>query len=163
MDIKRILKGFVSLGAIYYTIISIFIMLIGLALSDGGAAKLLVPQQFLYLLLFCYVMALGSTLKKQASLSATVAQLLHAACYILGFMLFLILCNMKFVPVIIATAVFAIFYTVVALITNATRKKSAPTPAKQKPQTKTVTKKEKPKKTAEYTSQFSFDSQNNHK
>jgi hypothetical protein len=163
MDIKKTLKGFFSLGAIYYTVISVFIILVGMALSDGGAAKLLVPQQFLYLLLFCYVMALGSTLKKQASLSATVAQLLHAACYILGFMLFLILCNMKFVPVIIATAVFAIFYIVAVLISNAVKKKSAPAPAKQNTQTKTVTKKEKPKKTAEYTSQFSFDSQNNHK
>jgi hypothetical protein len=110
MDIKRTLKGFFSLGAIYYTVISVFIMLVGMALSDGGAAKLLVPQQFLYLLLYCYIMALGSALKKQASLSAPVAQLLHAACYVVGFMIFLVLCNMKFVSVIIATAIFAICY-----------------------------------------------------
>jgi hypothetical protein len=108
-------------------------------------------------------MALGSALKKQASLSAPVAQLLHAACYVVGFMIFLVLCNMKFVSVIIATAIFAICYTVVVLIANAGKRKSAPTPAKQKPQAKTITGKEKSKKAVEYTSQFSFDSQNNHK
>ena len=50
MDLKKLFKGFISLGAIYYTALSTVIILIATALSAENASKLLSPKQFLFLL-----------------------------------------------------------------------------------------------------------------
>lgn len=168
MDLKKLFKGFISLGAIYYTALSTVIILIATALSAENASKLLSPKQFLFLLLFCYLMSLGSAIKIGGGLPGAVAYTVHAVCYILGFVLFLTLCGVKFVPIAIASLIFVILYTAVAVIKGIAEKKhGAPTASAKLDKATAATckkaKRKKPKKSVEYVSQFSSASKNSNK
>ena len=154
MNGKNLLKFFVSRGAMIYTAISTALIVIALFTAEDASVKILMPKRFLFLLLFSFVLALGSTILKLESLSATARRLLHSACFIGGFALFLVLCEVEFAPLMIATLIFAIVYVALTLIT--TRKKTAS--VSEKPISDAKQPKKNKKKTAEYTSMFKSNS-----
>ncbi len=132
MQFKDLLKKFISHGAVIYTCGSLFIITVSLLLSDSAASQILAPKPFLCFALFSYLISLGSTLYVSGAFSAPIARLIHAICYNIGFLVFLLLCGMKFVTALIFTAVFALIYTVIILIYSFTHKgnsRSLKTPA----------------------------------
>jgi small-conductance mechanosensitive channel len=154
MNGKNLFKFFVSRGAIIYTAISTALIVIALFTAEDSSVKILMPKRFLFLLLFSFVLALGSTIMKLESLSATTRRLLHAISFIGGFALFLVLCEVEFAPLMIATLIFAIVYVALTLIT--TRKKTAS--VSEKPISDAKQPKKNKKKTAEYTPMFKSNS-----
>ena len=159
MNLKKAIKDLFTLCAVYYTVLSVLIIVIGIILSEDSASKILVPKQFLYLLFFSFVMSLGSALKKITAYPTAIAYSLHAVCYVFGFMAFLILCGMKFVPVIIATSVFAVLYTAEQLISKIIGKRSGKAHALRKEKSDSMkTKTKANKRSVEYVSQFSSNS-----
>ena len=153
MNTKNLLKFFVSRGAIIYTVLSTALIVIALFTAEDASVKILIPKRFLVLLLFSFILALGSMLIRLESLSATAGRLLHATCYIGGLALFLALCEVKFAPMMIATLVFAIIYVALALVAarkNTSRTTKTPTPNEKSPQ-------KSKKNSAEYTPMFKSD------
>ena len=150
MNGKNLFKFFVSRGAIIYTAISTALIVIALFTAEDSSVKILMPKRFLFLLLFSFALALGSTIMKLESLSETARRLLHAASFIGGFALFLVLCEVKFAPLMIATLIFAIVYVVLTLITA--HKKTAA--VSEKPISDAKQPKKSKKKTVEYTPMF---------
>lgn len=116
MNGRNLFKFFVSRGAIIYTAISTALIVIALFTAEDASVKILMPKRFLFLLLFSFILALGSTVVKLEKISATAARILHAICYVGGFALLLLLCEVNFAPLMIASLVFAIGYVVIALI-----------------------------------------------
>ena len=158
MNVKDLIKGFISRGAVIYTAGSLFVLLFSLILPESSAAKVLSPAPFLYFAIYAYIISLGSTLLVSGALSAPVALLIHAACYNVGFGCFLLFCGMEFAYVAIFTALFAIVYTAAVIISKAFKGKPATKPtakhtATAKNQPKAKKKKGKPQST--YTSRFS--------
>lgn len=153
MDNKSLLKFFITRGSVIYTLLSTSMIVVSILLAEDSSVKILVPKQYLFLLLFSFIMSLGSSFLKMQSLSRTLARVCHAVCFIGGFLLFLTLCGVKFVPVVISGAVFALVYTVAVLISVHTDNKSG---SKQKTVKNTFGKK---KKKVEYTPMFRSNSQ----
>lgn len=160
MELKKTIKDFISLGAICYTALSTVIIIIAMALSSDNASKLLSPKQFLFLLLFCYLMSLGTAIKKITAMPKVAAYAAHAVCYVGGFALFLILCGVKFVPVVIASLIFAIIYATVSVIQGLSDKRKYTAGSQKNAVIKNTaasakTKRKKSKKDMEYVNQFS--------
>ena len=124
MNDRNSFKFFVSRGAVIYTAISTALIVIALFTAEDASVKILMPKRFLFLLLFSFILALGSTVVKLEKISATAARILHAICYIGGFALLLLLCEMKFAPLMIASLVFAIGYVIITLILTRSRNTS---------------------------------------
>ena len=121
MDFKRFFKHFVSFGAIYYTIISVGFITIAAMLSQKDT-MLLEPGRFLSILLFAFIMGLGSALIRSPELPNVGAVCAHAGCFVGGFLIFMAVCGYDFARVMIATLIFAVIYTIVTLIINAIKK-----------------------------------------
>ncbi len=132
MELKRLFKYFVFRGAVYYTMLSAFIMIVNSLLSSGTSQKVIVTSQFWYILLFSYIMALGAALRKISSISKAIGWLLHAICYIGGFFLFVMLCAVPFAVSCVLTAVFAVFYAVFAFVIAKSERVSAQRNANEK-------------------------------
>ena len=145
MDNKSILKSFIARGAVIYTALSTCLIALSMLVSENASVKILVPKQFLFLLLFSFLLSLGGVFLKLTALPSVWPRVLHALCFIGGFALFLLLCGVKFAPLIISDAVFAAFYVVITLILM--RKKSSPSTAPEK-------KNNKKTKNVEYTPMF---------
>ena len=145
MDNKSILKSFVARGAVIYTALSTCLIVLSMLVSENASVKILVPKQFLFLLLFSFVLSLGGVFLKIYSLPSVWPRVLHALCFIGGFALFLLLCGVKFAPLIISDAVFALIYLIFIFI--ATRKKNSHEASQKKQRNKKSTK-------AEYTPMF---------
>ncbi len=122
MQFKDLFKKFISHGAVIYTCGSLFIISVSMLLSDSAAAQILAPKPFLCFALFSYLISLGSTLYVSGAFSASVARMIHAVCYNVGFLVFLLICGMKFVTAFIFTAVFAVIYTLIIVIYAFTHK-----------------------------------------
>ena len=116
MKILKALKNFVFFGATFYTVISTGFILIANLMSDSHAAILLEAEKFMYILLFSFIMSLGSTLLRIDEIGRVAAVISHAACYLIGFFVFVLLCGIKFAPAVIATVIFAVFYTVSTVV-----------------------------------------------
>ena len=157
MNTKTSFKSFISRGAVIYTAGSLFILLSSLAMPENSAAKILSPTPFLFFAAYAYVMSLGSTLFASGKFSPTIARLIHAVCYNVGFFGFLLLCSMGFTTSVILTAVYAFIYTASVFTVGAFKKgsdKKAPTdslPAKAQAKAK----KEKSKPESTYQNRFS--------
>jgi len=152
MNIKKSVKELLFFGSVYYTALSVAIMLVSLIVSSNGYEKLLEPAQFFKILLFSFVMALGSVIVRTPKIARPLAVCLHCVCYIVGFLVFVLLCGAKFAPSMIFTAIFAFFYAVINLIVARVR---AGAKGEKKPP---VRKAKKTKKSdGGYKSQFSSD------
>ena len=153
MNIKKVLKNLVFYGSVYYTAITVAFILVAMMISESDSVKIIDTDRFLLILLFSFMMSLGSTLLQIDRIPRVAAVCLHAACYILGFFVFILLCGGQFAATVIATAVFALFYLIVTIIVNQLRKR---TQKKDKaPQIISPTKKDKNNK-KEYKNQFSI-------
>ena len=152
MDKKSFLKFLAARGAIIYTAISTVLITFALFLAEDASTKILVPKRFLFLLIFSYILALGSAFFKSGFLPDLWARLVHALCFIGGFVLFMILCQIKFAPLVISSAIFAFVYVAVTLISSHKRSKSEGSPSA----TKASSPKNK-KSTVEYTPMFKTD------
>ncbi len=124
MNAKEFFKKFISHGAVLYTVFSVFLLLISLMLSEQTASKFLQAKDFLYIALYSYILSLGSTLFASGYFSVPVSRLIHAICYNLGFLSFLLLREMKFSTAVILTVIFAVIYTAAAFITSLIIKKT---------------------------------------
>ena len=160
MKTKELIKYFFSCGAVIYTAGSALILAISLSASESAEATILAPKPFLFFLGFAYILSLGNTLRKVESLSKPLRSLLHAICYVVGFLCFVLLCGVKFAYAAIFTAVFALINAISVITVSVIRKQISRSESKQsiksqKPP-KTTTKKEKASKTAETTYQNRF-------
>ena len=157
MDFKKAFKDFIFFGSTYFTAITVVILAVASSLSDAEAVQIIETSQFFKILLFAFLMSLGSTLLRVESIPRVAAVCLHAACYVLGFLLFFILAytgkvnesGTAFALTAIATLLFAIVYVVTTVIVRTFTKKKAPVKSAPK-----VEKKEKPSKKKDYVSQF---------
>ncbi len=158
MNAKDFIKRFISRGAVIYTAGSLFVLLFSLVLPENSAAKLLAPEPFIYFAIYAYLLSFGTTVFASGAFSAPVSRLIHAVCYNVGFMCFLLFCGMTFSYTAIFTAIFAIAYTATILISAALKKKPSKRSVSDKVKEKTNTvkltkKKSKPEST--YQSRFS--------
>ena len=124
MNTKQLIKHFISRGAVIYTAGSILIMLISLAMSDTSASQILNPALFLYYALFSYILSLGSTLFVSGYLPSYVAGIIHAVCFNLGFLIFVLLCNVEFSFAVVFTLIFSVIYVICRVIATLIRRKS---------------------------------------
>ena len=151
MKVSKPIKDFLFFGSVYYTVITVAIIAIASFMSESDSAKLVETSQFLKILLFSFVMSLGSTLLRLEPIPKTVGILIHATCYIIGFLVFAVLCGAGFSVTAILTAVFALLYLIftvaVRIILKKAKNSSSSLPTAEKPVKKRL-KKEK------YTSQF---------
>jgi len=158
MNIKNALKNFISIGAILYTAISVLFISIAACLSNDTTITLIHTDRFLNILLFSYIMSLGSTVIRIPEVSHVVGVCTHAACYIGGCFIFLISCNLQFSGTVIMTVVFAILYTVISLAVSFIKKKlnkKNNSSAQNAEKSKEKVQKAKKDKNKSYTNQFS--------
>ena len=162
MEFKKFVKNFIFFGSLNNTVISAIFLLIALAVTPVSEnaqvcsacglsqdALFLEAGRFLAILLFSFIMSLGTAIFRINGISKTAAHLSHAACFVFGFLIFLLVCDMGFAKSVIGTAIFAIFYTIERIIQMLIIKhigKSSVTP--------NVSSKQKIQKKSEYTSQF---------
>ena len=151
MDFKRFFKHFISFGAIYYTIISVVFITIAAMLTEKGS-MLLEPSRFLSILLFAFIMGLGSALIRSPEIPYVGAACAHVGCFIGGFLIFMAICGYDFTRIMIATLIFAVIYAIVTLIVNAIKK--AANKKKNAKETKPKTNNESKKTKEAYKSQF---------
>ena len=129
MEIKKFLKNFVLFGALYNTVISGVFILSALSMSPSAEnmqyctacglpqnATFLDANRLFAILIFSFIMSLGTAIFCINGISKLLAHLSHAACFIVGFLVFLILCEMGFAKACIGTALFAIGYVIVRAI-----------------------------------------------
>lgn len=150
MNMKKALLNFICFGSVFYTVITTAFLIIATSLAEEEAVKLVEIQQFLKILLFSFILSLGSTLIRIDAIPRIGATLAHAGCYIIGWLIFMALCGANFAVVMISTLIFAIIYTIVAVLVRKIGKKAPVTKAIKEAST---TQKQKPAKSG-YTSQF---------
>ena len=150
LKMKKALINFICFGSVFYTVITTAFLIIATSLAEDEAVKLVEIQQFLKILLFSFILSLGSTLIRIDAIPRIGAALAHAGCYIFGWLIFMALCGANFAVVMISTLIFAVIYTVVAVLVRKIGKKA---PAPKVIQTASTTQKQKTTKSG-YTSQF---------
>ena len=127
MNTNKLFKYFIICGALYYTVLSTIIMIINVALLSENSTKVIVPEQFLYLLLFCYIMALGSALRRVDVMSKALGWVLNATCYVLGFFIFLLCSEMSLPSALILCAAFIPIYVITAFTVSFIERKGSRT------------------------------------
>lgn len=148
------LKKIINLGAIYYTAISAVLLIFGLVFGEAGAV-LLTPSRFITILLFSFVMSVGSYFKYGNIVNKTAGGIIHAVCYIGGFFFCVLLpSNSKFSFVVIAIVLFSIGYIAVCTVKASLSKKKGSSQKSQKKK-KEISKKENKSSDTEYKSMFS--------
>jgi hypothetical protein len=157
MDIKKWFRYFAACGAIYYTVLSAIIMIINVALLAQDSTRVIVPEQFLYLLMFCYIMSLGSSLRRIDTISKALGWVLNASCYVLGFFIFLLCLKMSLPSALILVVAFIPIYAIAAVSVALYERRGASV-KKTKPVHKGAVKSKKSNKRKDnetYTSMFS--------
>lgn len=152
MKIKKLLMDLLFFGSIYYTVITAALILIATLLMNNSEA-LIETKRFLLILLFSFIMGIGSAILRAGIMNRTAASLTHAACYVLGFLIFVSLVSADFTTSVIFTLVFAVIYIVITLIARCLLKigvTDEKTASKSAAPNKTNRKKEK----STYTNQF---------
>ena len=155
METKKFLKNFFLFGALYNTIISAVLIFAAISMSPSAenvqyCATCGLPQNGTFLdagrlfavLIFAFIMSMGTALFRINGIPKLLAHLAHAACFIVGFLVFMILCQMSFAKACIGTAVFAIGYVIVRsvqllvlkLIRRSGGKQTGNKPQSEKPQ-----------------------------
>lgn len=150
MKIKKAIINFFCFGSLFYTAITSVLLVVALSLAEENAVKLIEIPQFLKILLFSFILSLGSTLIRIEAIPRVAAVCAHAGCYIAGWLVFITLCGATFATTTISTLVFAILYTIVTVIIKVCSKK---TPSK-KTIAEVVTPEKKKNSKSSYTSQF---------
>lgn len=149
------LKKIINLGAVYYTAISAVFLIFGLMFGDAGAV-LLTPFRFIMILLFSFVMSVGSYFKYGDVVSKTAGGILHVICYIGGFFFCILLpSGNKFSFTVIALVIFSIGYIAVCLIRSHLEKKKGSSARKTRKVKAEKPQKEKKAPEEEYKSLFS--------
>jgi peptidoglycan/LPS O-acetylase OafA/YrhL len=158
---KNFFKDLLFFGSVYYTAISVLILLVTSGMNETQAVRIIETAQFFKILLFSFLMALGSAILRVRKISRVTARIIHAACYIGGFLLFYVLAfasnaggsGSRFASTAIVTAIFAALYVAAVIISSAIkRKKGGATSVAQKAPAEKKSAKDKKKP---YTSQFS--------
>ena len=130
MNAKDFLKNFFARGAVIYTLISVLFILGIYLTSDNSQEQVVLLKLPLYIALYSYILALGSTLYVSGYFSATISRLIHAICYNVGFFVILLLAGMQFSAAVICTLIFAIIYTlatiIITIVTKKAKKQSTP-------------------------------------
>lgn len=141
MKIFKALKSFVCYGSVYFTAIASFMLILG----SGQTNQAPDSGKFLLILLLSFIFALGSTLYRIEEINRPLAATLHAAIYILGFLLFMVLCQMGFARSVIGTVIFAIVYTAITIPFRLISKSIKKSLTKEEKNVSVATKKEKAK------------------
>ncbi len=152
MEKKKLFKYFISCGAVLYTVFSMAFMLISLMMSESSAAVILSPKLYVFLLIYMFVISLGNTFLHIDGLNIPIKRTLHAICYNVGCLAFLLLCGMSFPISSVFTVIFVFIYTATVIIINLASKKSRNT--KTTARTKNAEKKND-KVSEKYTGMFS--------
>lgn len=181
MKIKDLFFFFLKRGAVLYTAISLPLLVLFLIVSTETTPSIIAPEKFLLIAMFAYAMALGSTLYRVEAFSVTVARIIHASCFIFGFFAFTFLAlpdsssansfqSQNLTTALVSTAIFAVVYAVVCVITalikkktsifslstkKETTKKVTVTPQRQKKEKKSPRTKKSKREENTYTSRFS--------
>ena len=150
MNFGKIFKSFIFFGSVIYTVISTIMIIIATATTDGQYAMMLDAERFLCILLFSFTLSVGSTVWRIDEISRVAATCIHAACYVLGFLIFVILCGVEFTPAVVSTVIFAVIYTVCTVIARLIAKSHKKAPASKK----AVSKQAKETKNTEYKNLF---------
>lgn len=135
MNVKDLFLFFLKRGAVLYTAISLPLFII-LSIISSDSNLPIAPEKILFVAIFAFIMALGSTLYRIESISASVARAIHAACYVLGFFAFIFLTladlgvenpdfTQDLTSSLIATAIFAAVYAIVCIIFSIIKKKTS--------------------------------------
>lgn len=128
MKNKPLLNFFIARGAILYTCFSGIYFIISIFANN---LKPLEPRQFLSLLLFSYILSVGSTVYRYENISRIAKRCWHAAFFIGGFVIFLALCQVILKSILIATVVYVIIYAIFAVFAEVRCTKCASAPTKK--------------------------------
>jgi hypothetical protein len=150
MNMKKALTNFICFGSVFYTAITAVILIIATSLAEEEAVRLVEIPQFLKILLFSFILSLGSTLIRIDAIPRVAAVCAHAGCYNIGWLTFMALCGASFTMIAISTLAFAIIYTIVTILIRKVGKKAA---ARQTSKEINAPQKQKTVKNG-YTSQF---------
>ena len=154
-------KRIINLGAVYYTVISAIFLLFAQLFGDENTG--LDPAKFLFLLLFSFIMSIGTAIKESNIMGKIAGLSCHAICYVGGFFFCVILPYHKgFSFSVISTVIFAVLYAVACLVKSFVikRKGEKKVNTKTKNTQKTVSgkkSKKSPEAQTEYKSLFSDD------
>ena len=133
---KNIIKYFICSCSVIFTILSMVVVCISIAIANENTV--VVPQRYLHLFVFSFILSLGNTFKKATQLSITVSMILHGVCYIGGFLVFLIISEISTPAIIAFTALFAlVYFTVLVISAFKNRKKDVRNSVKMTVNTKT--------------------------
>ena len=107
--------------------------------------------------MFCYIMSLGSSLRRIDTISKALGWVLNASCYVLGFFIFLLCLKMSLPSALILVVAFIPIYAIAAVSVALYERRGASV-KKAKPVHKGAVKSKKSKKRKDnetYTSMFS--------
>ena len=135
MKAKDLFLFFLKRGAVLYTAISLPLFII-LSIISSDSTLPIAPEKILFVAIFAFIMALGSTLYRIESISTSVARVIHATCYILGFFAFIFFTladlgaenpdlTQDLTSSLVATAIFAVIYAAVCIIFSIIKKKTS--------------------------------------
>ena len=115
MEFKKLIKYFFVCGSAYFTAVSGALLTILTIITSENTNFGIEPANFLLVLVFCFVMALGNTVRRIPAISCSWGWILNAICYIGGFLGFLLIFNFELSTAIIITLAFACIYAPIAL------------------------------------------------
>ncbi|MBE6684652.1 MAG: hypothetical protein E7592_03255 [Ruminococcaceae bacterium] len=153
MKTNKFFKDLLFFGSVYYTLITSVLIMIA-TLVQNGSATLIDTKRFLLILLFSFIMGLGSAILRANVINRTAASAVHAVCYILGFLLFVALSSANFAMSVIFTLVFAIIYVAVTLIARCLLKIGVTNEKKPNAPAAKIQKNKNKKEKSSYTNQF---------
>lgn len=146
MNAKKYITHLVCFTSVAYTVLSLAVVISGLSLPESTYATIGEPIRFLHLLLFSFVLAVGSTVKKIGSITSIVSEIINALCVIGGSFAFLLLGGTEFYIASVASIAIAAIYFTVVLIKVVVKKR--------KPSSNSGKAPKKSNKKQEYTKQF---------
>lgn len=165
-EFKKALKNFFLYGALYNTVISLPFILYAVVNSSGAAPNVcqtcgvetgavhLAGDRLLSIMMLAFIMAAGTAVIHIAGISKTVAIITHAACFNVGFLIFMAVCGSGFSKSVIATVIFAVIYVIERVVQSAISKAIKKNSKPAAKSAKAPTKNDKNEKKL-YTSQFS--------
>ena len=115
MEFKRSIKYFFVCGSAYFTALSGLLLLILAILTNESPNVGVEPSRFLLLLAFCFVMSLGSTVRRAAGVPHTIGWICNAALYVGGCFGFLLAAEFKLETAAIITVLFVCIYAPIAI------------------------------------------------
>ncbi|MBE6583394.1 MAG: hypothetical protein E7649_00240 [Ruminococcaceae bacterium] len=135
MEVKKLIKFFWLRGSAYFTAICGSLMIALASVTNNNTQTTVEPWQFpgvgvepskfLLILSFCFVMSLGSTIRRMFPRAKIAGWVVHAICYVGGFLAFMLLGGISFPTAIVATAFFSAVYAVIAILTVFSERKKA--------------------------------------